>query len=87
MIIYFGICFLMLVLVYIRIYGEVIAFKKKYPNAVFKKFNIAQNFINIVKLLIFFSVPLLNLFVFIGVMFLISDAEIERVIKEKCEVY
>lgn len=87
MIIYFGICFLMLVLVYIKIYGEVIAFKKKYPNAVFKKFNIAQNFINIVKLLIFFSVPLLNLFVFIGVMFLISDAEIERVIKEKCEVY
>ena len=87
MIIYFGICFLMLVLVYIKIYGEVIAFKKKYPNAVFKKFNIAQNFINIVKLLIFLSVPLLNLFVFIGVMFLISDAEIERVIKEKCEVY
>lgn len=87
MIIYFGICFLMLVLVYIKIYGEVIAFKKKYPNAVFKKFNIAQNFINIVKLLIFFSVPLLNLFVFIGVMFLISDAEIERVIKEESEVY
>ena len=87
MIIYFGICFLMLVLVYIKIYGEVIAFKKKYPNAVFKKFNIAQNFINIVKLLIYFSIPLLNLFVFIGVMFLISDAEIERVIKEKCEVY
>lgn len=87
MIIYFGICFLMLVLVYIKIYGEVIAFKKKYPNAVFKKFNIAQNFINIVKLLIFFSVPFLNLFMFIGVMFLISDAEIERVIKEKCEVY
>lgn len=87
MIIYFGICFLMLVLVYIKIYGEVIAFKKKYPNAVFKKFNIAQNFINIVKLLIFFSVPFLNLFAFIGVMFLISDAEIERVIKEKCEVY
>ena len=87
MIIYFGICFLMLVLVYIKIYGEVIAFKKKYPNAVFKKFNIAQNFINIVKLLIFFSVPLLNLFVFIDVMFLISDAEIERIIKEKCEVY
>ena len=87
MIIYFGICFLMLVLVYIKIYGEVVAFKKKYPNAVFKKYNIAQNFINIVKLLIFFSVPLLNLFVFIGVMFLISDAEIERVIKEKCEVY
>ena len=87
MIIYFGICFLMLVLVYIKIYGEVIAFKKKYPNAVFKKFNIAQNFINIVKLLIYFSVPLLNLFVFIGVMFLISDEEIERVIKGKCEVY
>lgn len=87
MAIYFGICFLMLVLVYIKVYGEVVAFKKKYPNAVFKKNNAAQNFINIIKLLIYFSIPLVNVIVFLGVLFVISDAEIERVIKEKCEVY
>lgn len=41
MAIYFGVCFLMLALVYIKVYGEVVAFKKKYPNAVFRKNNAA----------------------------------------------
>ena len=86
MAIYFGICFLMLALVYIKVYGEVVAFKKKYPNAVFRKNNAAQNFINTVKLLIYFSIPLVNLIVFLGTLFVISDAEIERVIKARCEV-
>lgn len=87
MAIYFGICFLMLVLVYIKVYGEVVAFKKKYPNAVFRKNNAAQNFIDTVKLLIYFSIPLVNLIVFLGALFVISDEEIERVIKARCEVY
>lgn len=85
--IYFIVCLVMLVLVYIRIAGEVIAFRKKYPGAVFKKSNFCKFIADLAKLIITFSVPLVNLLVFWGVMFKISDAEIEDIIKSKCEVY
>jgi cytochrome b561 len=85
--IYFGICILMLVLVLIRCIGELIAFKKKYPNAVFKKSNVFQGLTNLIKLLIYFSIPLLNLVGFIGAFFVVKDEEFERIIKDKCEIY
>ncbi len=85
--IYFIVCAVMLILVYIRIMGELIAFRKAHPNAVFKKSNFFKFIADLAKLLIVFSIPLFNLLVFYGVMFRVTDEEIEQVIKDKCEVY
>lgn len=87
MVTYFIVCAIMLILVYIRIAGEVIQFRRKYPRAIFKKSNFFKAFADLAKLIIMFLIPLINLLIFFAIMFKISDEEIERVIKEKCEVY
>ena len=86
--IYFIICVIMMVLVLMRCIGELIAFKKKYPNARFPKTsNAIQTFVNFIKLLIYFSIPIFNVVVFIGAFLVLSDEEYERIIKGKCEIY
>lgn len=83
---YFIVCAFMLVVVYIKIWGDVLAFKKAHPNAKFIKQNFAQAFVNIVRLILYFTCPLLNLFLFIGIVFVISDDRINEIIASKCEV-
>lgn len=83
---YFIVCAFMLVVVYIKIWGDVLAFKKAHPNAKFIKQNFAQAFVNIVRLILYFACPLLNLFLFIGIVFVISDDRINEIIASKCEV-
>ena len=83
---YFIVCAFMLVVVYIKIWGDVLAFKKAHPNAKFIKQNFAQAFVNIVRLILYFACPLLNLFLFIGIVFVISDDRINKIIASKCEV-
>lgn len=82
--IYLIICAVMLVWTYIRICGEILAFKKKYPNAVMIKLNWAQNITNFTKTIITFLIPVVNVLVFFGVLFCISDEQIEDIIKSKC---
>ncbi len=83
---YFTICAFMLAVVYIRIWGEFIDFKKAHPNARFIKPNFAQTVVNIIKLILYFTCPILNVLLFIGVLFVIPDSRIQEVIAEKCEV-
>lgn len=83
---YFIVCAFMLAVVYIKIWGDVLAFKKAHPNAKFIKQNFAQAFVNIVRLILYFACPLLNLFLFIGIVFVISDDRINEIIASKCEV-
>lgn len=83
---YFAICAFMLAVVYIRIWGEFMVFRKAHPNAKFIKPNFAQTIVNIIKLILYFVCPILNVVLFIGVIFVIPDSQIQKVIAEKCEV-
>jgi hypothetical protein len=82
--IYLIICAVMLAWTYIKIYGEILAFKKKYPNAVMAKTNWAQNLANFTKTTITFLIPVVNVLVFFGVLFFVTDEQIEDIIKSKC---
>lgn len=84
--IYFAVCAFMLLVTYVKIWGDAIAFKKAHPNAKFIKQNLAQAFVNIVRLILYFACPILNLFIFIGVVFVISDDRVNEIIASKCEV-
>ena len=76
----------MLLIVYLRVWGSMIDFKKKYPDAVFNKNSKITTIYNIIKVHICFIIPILNVIIFLGAL-LISDEEMEDLIKKKCENY
>lgn len=68
----------------LRVWGAIIDFRRRHPKVIFKKISFVTTVFNLIKIAIFFTVPLLNLITFAG-FFLISDEEIEGVIISKCE--
>ena len=68
----------------LRVWGAIIDFRRQHPKVIFKRVSFITTVFNLIKIVIFFTVPLLNLITFIGFL-LITDEKIEEVIISKCE--
>ena len=77
-------CVVMMLISLLRVWGAVNDFRKRHPNVIFKRVGFVTTVFNLIKIVIFFTVPLLNLITFIGFL-LITDEKIEEVIISKCE--
>ena len=77
-------CVVMTLISLLRVWGAINDFRKRHPNVVFKRVGFVTTVFNFIKIVIFFTVPLLNLITFIGFL-LITDEKIEEVIISKCE--
>ena len=77
-------CVVMTLISLLRVWGAINDFRKRHPNVIFKRVGFVTTVFNLIKIVIFFTVPLLNLITFIGFL-LITDAKIEEVIISKCE--
>ena len=69
----------------LRVWGAIIDFRRRHPKVIFKRVSFVTTVFNLIKIAIFFTVPLLNLITFIGFL-LITDEKIEEVIISKCEL-
>ena len=77
-------CVVMMLISLLRVWGAINDFRKRHPNVIFKRVGFVTTVFNLIKIVIFFTVPLLNLITFIGFL-LITDEKIEEVIISKCE--
>ena len=77
-------CVVMTLISLLRVWGAINDFRKRDPNVIFKRVGFVTTVFNLIKIVIFFTVPLLNLITFIGFL-LITDEKIEEVIISKCE--
>ena len=77
-------CAVMMLISLLRVWGAVIDFRRRHPNVIIKKVGFVTTVFNLIKIVIFFTVPLLNLITFAGFL-LISDERIEEIIISKCE--
>lgn len=77
-------CVVMTLISLLRVWGAINDFRKRHPNVIFKRVGFVTTVFNLIKIIIFFTVPLLNLITFIGFL-LITDEKIEEVIISKCE--
>ena len=77
-------CVVMTLISLLRVWGVINDFRKRHPNVIFKRVGFVTTVFNLIKIIIFFTVPLLNLITFIGFL-LITDEKIEEVIISKCE--
>ena len=77
-------CVVMMLISLLRVWGAVNDFRKRHPNVIFKRVGFVTTVFNLIKIVIFFTVPLLNLITFSGFL-LIADERIEEVIISKCE--
>ena len=77
-------CVVMTLISLLRVWGAINDFRKRHPNVIFKRVGFITTVFNLIKIVIFFTVPLLNLITFIGFL-LITDEKIEEVIISKCE--
>ena len=77
-------CVVMTLISLLRVWGAINDFRKRHPNVIFKRVGFVTTVFNLIKIIIFFTVPLLNLVTFIGFL-LITDEKIEEVIISKCE--
>lgn len=77
-------CVVMTLISLLRVWGAINDFRKRHPYVVFKRVGFVTTVFNLIKIVIFFTVPLLNLITFIGFL-LITDEKIEEVIISKCE--
>ena len=77
-------CVVMTLISLLRVWGAINDFRKRHPNVIFKRVGFVTTVFNLIKIAIFFTVPLLNLITFIGFL-LITDEKIEEVIISKCE--
>ena len=77
-------CVAMTLISLLRVWGAINDFRKRHPNVIFKRVGFVTTVFNLIKIVIFFTVPLLNLITFIGFL-LITDEKIEEVIISKCE--
>ena len=77
-------CVVMMLISLLRVWGAVIDFRRRHPNVIIKKIGFVTTVFNLIKIVIFFTVPLLNLITFAGFL-LISDERIEEIIISKCE--
>ena len=78
-------CVVMTLISLLRVWGAINDFRKQHPNVIFKRVGFVTTVFNLIKIVIFFTVPLLNLITFIGFL-LITDEKIEEVIISKCEL-
>ena len=81
---YLIVCVVMTLISLLRVWGAINDLRKRHPNVVFKRVGFITTVFNVIKIVIFFTVPLLNLITFIGFL-LITDEKIEEVIISKCE--
>ena len=81
---YLIVCVVMTLISLLRVWGAINDFRKRHPNVIFKRVGFITTVFNLIKIVIFFTVPLLNLITFIGFL-LIADEKIEEVIISKCE--
>ena len=81
---YLIVCVVMTLISLLRVWGAINDFRKRHPNVIFKRVGFITTVFNLIKIVIFFTVPLLNLITFIGFL-LITDENIEEVIISKCE--
>ena len=77
-------CVVMTLISLLRVWGAINDFRKRHTNVIFKRVGFVTTVFNLIKIVIFFTVPLLNLITFIGFL-LITDEKIEEVIISKCE--
>lgn len=85
MVYYIIACVIMVVLVYIKVYAEMVEFKKTFPNLKFKKQSVAKIFVDTLKLLILFAIPIINLILFIVLFFVLDENEYRKAIMKNCE--
>lgn len=81
---YLIVCAAMMLILYLRVWGVLVNFRKRHPNAIFKKSGLVTRLFNIINSAIYFIIPVVNLITFIGI-FVTSDEKIENVIIAKCE--
>lgn len=81
---YLIVCAAMMLISYLKIWGVIINFRKRNPNAISKKLNLITRLFNIIECSIYFITPVVNLITFIGI-FTISNEKIEDMIVSKCE--
>ena len=81
---YLIVCAAMMLISYLRVWGVMVNFFKRHPNAIFKKSGLITKLFNIINSAIYFIIPVVNLITFIGII-VTSDEKIENVIISKCE--
>lgn len=79
---YLLICLIMMIFAYIKVYSAVSVVKKKYPNKI-KPIGFLQKIVSIIKILIYFFTPLLNLIAFISIFFMIKTTDMEKMIEKR----
>lgn len=85
MVYYIIACAVMVILVYIKVYAEMVEFKKLFPNLRFKKQGIAKIFVDTLKVLILFAIPIINLILFIVLFFVLDENDYRKAIMKNCE--
>ena len=85
MVYYIIACAVIVVLVYIKMYAEMVEFKKLFPNLRFKKQETAKIFVDTLKVLILFAIPIINLILFIVLFFVLDENDYRKVIMKNCE--
>ena len=84
--IYFLVCFILLVLVVLKVVAEALEFQKEHPGMKWKKVGTLHSICTWLKLFIIFCVPLVNLFLFVGI-FICADKKIfEDAFRKNLEV-
>ena len=83
--IYFLVCFIMLVLVVLKVLAEAIEYKKEHPHIKWKKVGTLYSICDWLELFIIFCVPLLNLILFISVFFFANKETFENAFQKNIE--
>ena len=73
----------MLGITYLRMVGIFLDYKEEHPNVKFKPISIPTLWVNIIKMLLIFFIPIINITAFIILVFVVTTEEIEEQIEEK----
>jgi hypothetical protein len=83
--IYFLVCFILLALVVLRVLAEAIEYKRAHPYIKWKKTGTLHGICTWLKLFIIFCVPLVNLFLFVGIFICADKAIFEDALRKNIE--
>ena len=83
--IYFGICLALMLLIYFKVYAEIVEFKKAHPHAKVKSVGWAKNLCNLMKVGIIMCIPLLNIALFFMIFCYFDNDKWEQIIWDCCE--
>lgn len=85
MMIYVYVCLLLTFMMYFKIYAECVEFKKRHPDAKFKKVGWQKTVCNFLKVIIMMLVPFLNVGLFWMIFCYYETHDYEHIIWQSCE--